>query len=499
MRLSVRVLMLSLCVVITQAVESICSGQDVGFTAPSAAADESALPQRLLHAEERLSRLEAADQMPPVPAPPQSLSDDVLQRLSAIEKTLDKQADAAAKKKAEDASKPTLKWTGRIHADYWAFPSQSPGEDAFETGDDLDQIDDRFLFRRVRIGVQGDVPDFMLYKLEVDFNNPSDPQLKDNYIGWEDLPFFQTVLFGNQKRPYGLDPINSSRYNVFLERPAITEALNQDARRFGLQSFGYSEDLRYNWRFGGFMGRDIQSIGTVTASPMAQDYQAEFAGRLASTPWYACDGRNYIHWAFAGTVASTDGNAPADVTTARFRSRPEARTTGRWLDTGVISGADSYQIAGSEGVLNVGSLQVVGELQQAWVQRNDALDVAFHGGYVYAAYFLTGEYMPWDRKTGQLDRIKPIHNFFMARDPGDKEPGWGAWQVAIRYSYADLTDADIMGGIENNMTLGLNWWWNPYARLQFNYIYGRIHDRRPIDGFTEGDYHILGTRVNVDF
>ncbi len=459
--------------------------------------DDADLSERLLRAERRLKQLESltSEDIPPDPGETPALADDILRRLEALESG----HSQAAAKKAADSSKPSMKWSGRVHTDYWAFPGQSPGEDAFETGDAFDSVDDRFLFRRLRIGVQGSIPDFMLYKLEVDFNNPESPQLKDNYIGWEDMPYLQTVLLGNQKRPYGLDHINSSRYNVFLERPAVIEALNQDSRRFGLASYGFSEDLRYNWRYGAYMGRDMQNVGTVTATPMGGVYQAEIAGRFASTLFYECEGRNYAHFALAGTLANTDGNASSAVSTARFQSRPEARTSGRWLDTGVIAGAQGYEIGALESVLNLGALQIVGEYQNAWVQRDGYDDVAFQGGYVYAAYFLTGEHTPWERETGQLGRVKPFHNFFWVRDEGDLVPGWGAWQVAARYSHADFTDADIQGGIEDNMTLGLNWWWNPYARLQFNYIYGKIRDRRPIDGFTEGDYHILGTRICVDF
>src|SRR5205823_5856848 len=153
--------------------------------------------------------------------------------------------------------------------------------------------------------------------------------------GWESLPVLQTLLIGNQKRPYGLDHINSTRFTIFLERPAIIEAFNQDSRRFGIESYGFTEDQDYNWRYGVFKSQDIQNLGTVLATPIG-DYQAEVAGRLART-WYdeASDGRNYAHTAIAGTVASTDPTAPPN-STAHFQTRPEARTETRWLDTGVI-------------------------------------------------------------------------------------------------------------------------------------------------------------------
>lgn len=463
------------------------------------------LKRQLQAAEERLhalesQRLPAVEQEVPVSlnAPK---ADDVQDRLKAIEKDLKKRAEAEAKKKADDAKKPTGRWTGRIHTDYWAFPGDSPGANAFETGDDLNSPDDRFLFRRIRFGLQGDIPDNMLYKAEFDINQPQTPQIKDCFIGWKELPLLQTLLLGNQKRPYGLDHINSSRYNVFLERPFFVEAANQDARRFGLASYGVSEDERFNWRFGGYMMQDMQQVGTVFADPVTEDYQAEFAGRFANTIWYdeCSGGRGYAHWGISGTIASPSGRN-YDGSAARFQTRPEARTTNRWIDTGVIVGTETYELVGVEALVNLGPLQAVGEFQNIFLQRGPGSDLYFSGGYVYLSYFLTGEHMAWDRATGQLDRVKPFQNFWIVDTCDDGcEAGWGAWQVAVRYSECDFNDDNIAGGVGRAVTFGLNWHWNAYARMQTNFIYGRIDGRSPVDGQTEGDYGILGTRFMVDY
>lgn len=422
------------------------------------------------------------------------------ERLSAIEKQLKKQAATDAQKKADDALRPSQRWTGRIHTDYWAFPHTSAGANAFETGDANDPVPDRFLFRRLRIGIQGNIPDNMLYKLEVDFNNPNNPQLKDDYIGWTDLPVLQTLLIGNQKRPYGLDHIHSTRFTIFLERPAIIEAFNQDSRRFGIQSWGYSEDLAYNWRYGAFLSQDLQNLGTVFATPFDGVYQGQVAGRLART-WYdeGSDGRSYAHAGIAGTAVNTDpsGNAAS---TAQFRTRPEARTESRWLDTGVIAGANYYELLGLEGVWNYGPLHVEGEYQHVWMNRIDQSDLNFSGGYVYAAWMLTGEHMAWDRQTGQLARMEPFTNFFRVRTTNDViDGGWGAWQIAARYSYADLTNMNIRGGISNEVTYSLIWYFNSHSKLIFNCITGNIRDRAPVDGQTAANFTILGTRLAVDF
>jgi len=99
-----------------------------------------------------------------------------------------------------------------------------------------------------------------------------------------------------------------------------------------------------------------------------------------------------------------------------------------------------------------------------------------------------------------LGRIKPLENFFLVDTCDDGvRGGWGAWQIAYRWSYADLSDDDIRGGVGQSHTLGLNWYWNPYARVQFNAIYGEIDERGPIAGQTFGNYTILGARFMVDF
>jgi phosphate-selective porin OprO/OprP len=45
----------------------------------------------------------------------------------------------------------------------------------------------------------------MLWRIQLDFNTPEDPEYKDVYIGFKELPWNHTILVGNQKRPLGLD------------------------------------------------------------------------------------------------------------------------------------------------------------------------------------------------------------------------------------------------------------------------------------------------------
>jgi phosphate-selective porin OprO/OprP len=414
------------------------------------------------------------------------------EQLESFEKSLEEVAEKAGNKSivVSGSSKSTMKVSGRIHADAWGFDDESPNIAVFDGGDDPEN---RIGFRRLRFGVAGAIKDNMLYKIEMEFAGGNRVEFRDAYLGWTDLPLLQTLLLGNQKRPYGLDHLNSSRYNVFLERPLVIEANNQDTRRLGLASYGFSDDLAWNWRYGVFNQENVQATGNYTADHL----QLEIAGRLANTFWYdeVSGGRGYAHWAVSGTHA--DNTAGPD-NAARWQTRPEARSVGRWLDTGTVPGADYFNLLGLEAVVNVGALQVVGEYQSVWQDRNGFADTRYDGGYVYASYFLTGEHMPWDRESGTLDRIVPFQNFwFVNRCDGCREAGWGAWQVALRYSIADYTDQDIFGGQGEAWTAGLNWYWNPNARMQLNYITGEIQDRTA--ALLDGRYNIWGARFMVDF
>ncbi|MCH2211096.1 MAG: OprO/OprP family phosphate-selective porin [Fuerstiella sp.] len=417
---------------------------------------------------------------------------------------------ASIKKSVQSGTSATksMKVVGRIHADYWGIPDSSPGINVIETGDPNNTPQDRAGFRRMRFGVRGDVSPNMGYRIEMEFAGGNDSEFRDAFISVKDASWLQTVIVGNHKRPYGLDHLNSSRHNVFLERPFVIESFNQDCRRLGVSSNAVSEDQAWNWRYGVWNQRLIQDEGNYISDHL----QGEIAGRLANTYWYdeSSGGRGYAHWAVSTTFAHPDGSTGGDPTDfgetesqneARFRHRPEARTDQRWLDTGRIAGADWYEMIGLEKVINIGSLQIVGEYQNMFMQRDTGFsDLHLHGGYVYASYFLTGEHMPWNRKNGTLNRVKPFENFFLVdRCDGGSGTGWGAWQVAARYSYADFNDQNIFGGVGESLTLGLNWLWNANTRIQFNYINGTINDRAVGGQLTGGDYDIFGTRFMIDF
>jgi phosphate-selective porin OprO/OprP len=49
--------------------------------------------------------------------------------------------------------------------------------------------------------------------------------------------------------------------------------------------------------------------------------------------------------------------------------------------------------------------------------------------------------------------------------------GVGVFEVAARYSVIDLARRDIQGGFQQDVTVGLNWYLEPYIRVMGNYIH----------------------------
>ena len=79
----------------------------------------------------------------------------------------------------------TQKWSGRIHFDYWGIPDGSPLTNFLETGDPDEGPGDFIGFRRLRLGVKGDIYETMLYKIEMDFAEPRESRVQGRLPGLE--------------------------------------------------------------------------------------------------------------------------------------------------------------------------------------------------------------------------------------------------------------------------------------------------------------------------
>lgn len=366
----------------------------------------------------------------------------------------------------------SLKLRGRIELDT-AFFNVRRGTRDFNNGTEL---------RRARLGLDGKMFTDWAYRLEADVaagsrddSSGSELDVKDAYIQYVGLKNL-TITAGQHKTPNGLDQLTSSTNLTFLERASFSEAFLDRRNAGGDFKLGLSARYaRPNWSLtAGVFGENAAITG---ASGADEGYG--FHGRATFTPVNTA--RNLIHLGVSGFWRDTGGRG-----TVRFGDRPEVRVDGaRLVDTSAFE-ADSYTFLGAEFIGASGPFFVQAEYGRTDVNRGNGLaDAGFDGGYVQAGWFLTGERLPY--KDGIPGRVEPKRNFSL------KEGGFGAFQLAARYSALGLNDGSIQGGRSENLTLGLNWYANPYVRVLVNWV--RFDTtRRGIE--TDGDAFATRFAVN---
>lgn len=391
--------------------------------------------------------------------------------------------EAAAKQKA--AGKPSVQAGGRFMWD-WAFFNQDANS-VTQMGD----VQNGSEPRRAWVFLRGDAFSVVDYKLQLAFENADRIRFRDVFFTIKELPYLGQVRLGQYKEPFSLEQLISTNHITFMER-SLADVF-APARRVGVMVFDQSESQRITWAIGAFKDQ-------IADDPPAyhDDHGATaLTMRYTFLPWYdeATSGRGLLHTGIGYSFRDAAENR------VRFRQRPQAHLSEMVVNTDWIDNVEDYQLLGAELALVYGPFSVQWEYFLSAVNRNHASDPNFHGVYVYASYFLTGEHRPYRLSEGTFGRVKPFENFFRVRDAdGYVQMGKGAWEVAYRYSYLDLDDAGIVGGRASDHTIGLSWYLNPYARLMWNYVRSDVN-RPPILGgaAVDGGMDIFEMRAQVDF
>ena len=320
--------------------------------------------------------------------------------------------------------------------------------------------------------------------------------MKDMFVGMKDIPFFGYVRMGNFKEPFSLEELTSDSYVTFMERSLPNETF-VGHRRVGIAAYRNSDCPRWHVGYGAFFNA-VEEI----EKERTNDLQGvDFVGRFAYLPMYANDGRQLLHLGVGVRYADEAEDL------VRFRARPEVHETRmnaafagtlhqpnvRLIDTGDLVATD-YFTANLEGALVMGPASIQSEL---FATRVADAGQDFYSGYVIGSYFLTGEHRSYKVSTAVFDRITPLENFWIVNTPDGRCLGTGAWEAAMRWSFLDLSGTgDDESGIQHDVTLGVNWYWNPYARMMFNYIHSW---NSYSNGDPTGELDILAMRWQVDF
>jgi len=282
-------------------------------------------------------------------------------------------------------------------------------------------------------------------RLSANYNKGGGLELSNSYFvysGWQRA----RLTIGIDDPPFSLESVSSSSGLTFMERGLAVEALSE--RRGGGVSF---------------LRRTPKSIlnGMLVLFNTNQDNLREKGQAIVLHYVHSpinVGGRDNIH---LGGSFSYRINADEDYT--QFRSRPEIGTVNTYyVDTGQINAADRVSRTSLEASRVAGRLSWQTELLAGKVHRIGAETVTFRGAYVFVSWFLSNDSRNYDPGDGTFGPVTPGAPLFKG--------GRGAFELAFRASYVDLTDKDVIGGKESNLSLGFNWYLNNKLRLMTNVI-----------------------------
>ncbi len=371
-------------------------------------------------------------------------------------------------------------------------------------------------FRRARLQGLGYLTEFTRYSVEMEFGNAGAgrPSFQDVWGEQGNLPFVGNFRAGQYRQPITMDSWTNIRHLEFFERSAPFQAFDP-FRRVGAMIWRNSDDEMSLFAasmygtgvtFWNGTNTSYNTLGVDNrfATQIGDNGGISFATRATHLLYYdpLTENRHLVHVGAGYNFSELGGTG----TTGSFARTYEARAipeffvgdsaaagltaggTPSVVDTGRFL-ANSYNLYHVELAANWGSAHFQSEFIATGVNQMNGPTVFYDGAYVQGGYFLTGESCGYNKQMGALDyNVKPFADFF-----GIKEGicGWGAWELAARWSYLNLSATNITPanqagfatagpppqpnpGVLNESTVALNWWWNLYTRVQFNWIHGML-------------------------
>ena len=273
-------------------------------------------------------------------------------------------------------------------------------------------------------------------------------QAKDMYVSYNGFSNSYTK-FGHFKVPYGLEILTSSRYIPFPERyyGALAFKLH---RRMAIEHGHWGK----NWNVRtSFFGQTFDGVKDKTKNETG----GGFAARVAVAPINT--NKMILHVGGSAVWERPDDESWL----IDFKAEPETKIGDfEIIKTPKIKHTNYDYRLGLEGAFVYDNFHLQGEYQLVNVYRFDNLPKAsFYSTYVYLLWDICGGHRKWDNTQGEFGQYLP-----------QTENKLGAWELALRYSYANLSDdsANIYGGVAANYTMGINF----LFFLLVNYKFGRL-------------------------
>ena len=283
-----------------------------------------------------------------------------------------------------------------------------------------------------------------------------------------DIPLSANLMLsvGKQKEPISMERLASLAHLPMQERSAIADAV-MPARNHGITLSGTAASDNVSWAFGAFNN-------WVDSGESFSDTSSVLVGRGTWAPAFLQSDSNLLHVGLG--LRRSDAKQPL-----RARSEPEFDNAPLYVDTGPLS-ADDQMTYNLEAYWRNGPYMLGFEYIGTDVNSPQSGNPFFSGYHLTGSWAVTGEMRGYRKRSGTFDPLpvaRPVN-----------QGGWGAVELAFRYSNTDLTDGAVDGGDMDIYSLGVNWWFTRSAHLALNYRYINL------DRFgTQGDSSGLNARI----
>ena len=269
------------------------------------------------------------------------------------------------------------------------------------------------------------------------------------------------MFIGRTKEGYSMNKVMNGYTGWTIERSEVLDAF-VPILADGVKWMGYYPGPRVFFSVGAFMDGLSEDEKFAT-------YDYQFAGRVGWLPILSAKEGKLLH------LAVMDREGKPDEGSLQVRSRPEAYLSPYFLDTGKIP-ADHGRTTGAEAYYQAGRWLFGAEYNWQSIDATSGENPLFHGGNVFAAWFLNDGARPYNTAGAFFEGVSPTRSVF--------EKGPGVWELVLNVSYSDFDSGGFTGGKFWRVTPTLNWYLADGLRLGFVYGYG-VLDRFGVDGRTQ--------------
>ncbi|KAB7738774.1 porin [Parvibaculum sedimenti] len=332
-------------------------------------------------------------------------------------------------------------------------------------------------FRRAQLGIQGKLFGDWSYLFNYDFGgssgNEQQGRVQAVYAQYDGLAPF-ALRVGAYPPPANIEDGTASGDTIFLERNAPAEIAR------GIAGSDGRDAITALYTGGKLYAALSLTGGKVADSNTYAGEQRAVLGRVSDLFYSDNDWRLLagVNGSYVFTPPFTNTVGPNGAHTITFSTSPELTvddTGTKLVSTGAINAEHAYHW-GVEGAAQWRSLYGQAGYFGYGIDRvaTGLSNPNFDGWYLQGTWVLTGERRGYSAANGAFTSPKPSVPLSL------KGGGWGAWELAARYSDLDLNyhegqigsamPADgVRGGEQKIWTAGINWYPNSLLRFALDY------------------------------